>query len=158
MKIQEIKEAEKFLKFMEVVTHFLLEKLSVSPRSLKGMDLSHCFPNEAQEITLSTIFLTSVSNQILSGVFQFKPIEGGRVKELLSLIFEEQEQGKRVIKKEVKNGLKEWFSSIEEDESKLQHLIAFQNFCLDLFEVEYGRIPFEEKVNHCYLKGLLIKP
>lgn len=153
--VQEIKEAERFLEFIEVITHFFMEKLNVSPQSLKDMDLSH---GPFKEITFSTIFLTAVSNQILNGAFQFKPIVKTQVKELLSQVFEKEDQGKGWIKKEIKIGLTRWLSSIEEDASALQHLLAFQNFCLDLFEVEYGRVPLdEEMIDPRYLKGLLVK-
>ena len=33
------------------------------------------------------------------------------------------------------------FSFPEREELKRQHLLAFQDFCLDLFEEEYGKIP-----------------
>ncbi len=153
--VQEIKEAERFLEFIEVITHFFMEKLNVSLQSLKDMDLSH---GPFKEITFSTIFLTAVSNQILNGAFQFKPLGKTQVKELLSQVFEKEDQGKGWIKKEIKIGLTRWLSSIEEDASALQHLLAFQNFCLDLFEVEYGRVPLdEEMIDPRYLKGLLVK-
>lgn len=155
--LQEIKEAEIFLDFLKTITEFIMEKLKVTPQSLMEMDLNQGNLWQPHEITLSTVFLTSLANQILNGTFQFRPIEGTQVKELFSQIFEKKVQGKGGIKKEIKKGLVEWLSSIEKDESKIQHLITFQNFCLDLFEVEYGRIPPEEQMDTRYLKGLLVK-
>jgi len=74
-------------------------------------------------------------------------------------------------KMEIRNRLKEWFDSIEGEENRRQHLRAFGDFCLDLLEEEYGRIPPEEEsgprfvklpaqraglAGHLPVKGLLI--
>jgi hypothetical protein len=48
------------------------------------------------------------------------------------------------------------FNSPEREELKRQHLLAFQDFCLDLLEEEYGKIPPEEKIGPRFVKGLLI--
>lgn len=153
---QDLKEADDFLESIKTVVHFLGNELTVSPLYLKEMDLSGCYPDDWREITLSTIFLTSMANQILKGTFQFETIEQTQVKDFLSRVFERDAQGKGVIKVEVKNGLRNWLSSIEGEEMKRQHLLAFQDFWLDLFEVEYGKIPPEEKVDPRFVKGLLI--
>jgi len=61
------------------------------------------------------------------------------------------------MKMEVKKGLRDRLYSIEGEELKRQHLLAFQDFCLDLFEEEYGKIPPEEKIDPRFVKGLLIR-
>ena len=154
---QDLKEADDFLESIKTMISFLGNELKVSPLYLKKMDLSGCYPDDWREITLSTIFLTAMSNQILKGTFQFEAIEQAHVKDLLSRVFERDAQGKGVIKVEVKNGLKSWLSSIEGEELKRQHLLAFQDFCLDLFEVQYGKIPPGEEVDPRFVKGLLIR-
>src|SRR3972149_4905099 len=121
------------------------------------MDLSGCYPDDWREITFSTIFLTSMANQILIGNFQFEAIGQTQVKDFLYRVFERDVQGKGVIKMEVKNGLRNWLSSIEGEEMKRQHLLAFQDFCLDLFEVQYGKIPPGEEGDPRFVKGLLIR-
>jgi hypothetical protein len=45
----------------------------------------------------------------------------------------------------------------QSDENRLRHLLAFKDFCLDLFEEEYGRIPSEEEIDPQFVKGLLIR-
>ncbi|MGQ9645374.1 MAG: hypothetical protein ACUVWO_02400 [Thermodesulfobacteriota bacterium] len=47
-------------------------------------------------------------------------------------------------------------TSMEPDENRRIHLLAFKDFCLDLFEEEFGRIPSEEEVDPRFVKGLLI--
>lgn len=42
----------------------------------------------------------------------------------------------------------------ENVEFKLQHLLAFRDFCLDLFEEEYGRIPPEEENEPRFVRDL----
>ncbi len=58
---------------------------------------------------------------------------------------------------EIGEELKEWFHSIENDPKKRLHLLAFRDFCFDLFEEEYGRIPPEEEIDPRFVKGLLIR-
>jgi len=49
------------------------------------------------------------------------------------------------------------FNSPEREELKRQHLLAFQDFCLDPLEEEYGKIPLGEKIDLRFVKGLLIR-
>jgi hypothetical protein len=155
--LQDLKEAADFLEFIEGVVNFLGKELNIYPRHLKEIDLSGCHPEEWREITLSTVFLTSLANQILRGTFQFEAIGEAQAKDFLHRVFERDAQGKGIIRGEVKNGLKEWLKSIEGDHLRRQHLLAFQDFCLDLFEEEYGKIPLEEKLDSRFVKGLLIR-
>jgi hypothetical protein len=154
---RDLKEADDFLESIKTVINFLGKELKVSPLYLKEMDLSGCYPDDWREITLSTIFLTSMANQIFNGTFQFEAIGQAQVKDYLYRVFERDAQGKGVIKMEVKNGLREWLHSIEREEMKQQHLLAFQDFCLDLLEVQYGKIPPGEDVDPRFVKGLLIR-
>jgi hypothetical protein len=155
--LQDLKEANDFLESIETIINFLGNELKVSLLYLKEMDLSGCYPDDWREITLSTIFLTAMSNQILKGTFQFEAIEQAQVKGFLARVFERDAQGKGVIKVEVKNGLRDWLHSIEGEELKQQHLLAFQDFCLDLFEVQYGKVPADKDVDPRFVKGLLIR-
>jgi hypothetical protein len=154
---QDLKEVDDFLESMKTIINCLGKELKVSPLSLKEMDLSGCYPDDWREITLSTIFLTSLANQILIGTFQFEAIGHTHLKDFLSRVFERNAQGKGGTKMEVKNGLRNWFYSIEGEDLKRQHLLAFQDFCLDLFEVQYGKIPPGEDVDPRFVKGLLIR-
>jgi hypothetical protein len=155
--VRDLKEADDFLEFIDAIINFLGKESNASPRYLKELDLSGCYPEEWREITLSAIFLTSLANQILKGTFQFEAIEQGQVKDFLYRVFERDAQGKGVIRMEIKDGVRDWLCSNEKDEFKRQHLLAFRDFCLDLFEEEYGKIPPEEKVDPRFVKGLLIR-
>jgi len=146
--LQDFRETKTSLEIVEAVTCFLGEKLHVYPKRLKEL---------AQEVTLSTIFLTAWANQALKGTFQFEPIERDQLKNLFSRIFEKDGQGKGVIKMEIKNGLKNALCSMEADENRRFHLLAFKDFCLDLFEEEFGRIPSEQEIDPRFIKGLLIR-
>ncbi len=146
--LQDFREAGNLLERVEGVVQFLGEKLRVHPQQLKELD---------QEVTLSTLFLTGWANQIVKGRFQFEPVESVQLKDLLSRIFEKDGQGKGVIKMEIKNGLKGALCSMEADENRRIHLLAFKDFCLDLFEEEFGRIPPEEEIDPRYVKGLLMR-
>jgi hypothetical protein len=155
--LQDLKEADDFLKFIEVIVNFLGKELKVYPRYLRELDLSGCDPEDWREITLSTVFLTSFANRILKGTFQFEAIEQARVRDFLFRVFELDSKGKGVIRMEVRKGLRDWLCSTEKDDLKRQHLLAFQDFCFDLFEEQYGKIPPEEKVDPRFAKGFLIR-
>jgi hypothetical protein len=155
--LQDLKETEDFLESIETITNFLGKQLNIYPHDLKELDLSGCCPEDWREITLSAIFLTSLGNQILKGTFEFEAIEQTQVKDFLYRIFERNAQGKGVIKMGIKNGLRDWLTSTEHEGLRRQHLLAFQDFCLDLLEEEFGKIPVEEKIDPRFVKGLLVR-
>jgi len=62
----------------------------------------------------------------------------------------------RAVGMKIGEGFKEWFHSIENDPQKRLHLLAFRDFCFDLFEEEFGRVPQEEEIDPRSVKGLLI--
>ena len=155
--LQDLKGAEDFLESIEMITNFLGKQLNIYPHDLKGLDLSGCAPEDWREMTLSTIFLTSLANQILKGTFEFEAIEQTQVKDFFYRIFERNARGKGVIRMGVKNGLRDWLTSTEHEGLRRQHLIAFQDFCLDLFEEEFGKIPPEEEIDPRFVKGLLVR-
>jgi hypothetical protein len=47
-------------------------------------------------------------------------------------------------------------TSIEDDETKYQHLLAFCDFCCDLFEELYGTMTLDKEPNSESVKGLLV--
>ena len=57
---------------------------------------------------------------------------------------------------EIKKELKSFLSSIGDDETKSQHLLAFCDFCRDLLEEQYGKISPDEEVDPKFVKGLPI--
>lgn len=155
--LQDLTEMERFLDAIEGILSFLGERLKISPQSLKEMDLSGCYPARWREITLSTLFLTALANQVLFGIFQFEPIGKVRLKELVSHLFERDAQGKGGIRMELRNEMKQWLNVRENDPQRREHLIAFQDFCLDLLEETFGEIPPGEEVDPRFVKGLLIR-
>jgi len=155
--LSDLNAMEKFLDSIEVLLSFFGERLKVSTQFLKEMDLSGCYPERWQEITLSTIFLTALANQVLLGIFQFEPIEKFRMQGLFSHLFERDIQGKGTIRMDLRNRLREGLSSMENNPQQLEHLTAFQNFCLDLFAVEFGKVPDGEEFDPRFAKGLLIR-
>jgi len=154
--LQDLKETESLLESVAVIVDFLEKRLGVSPHSLKGLELKGCHPEDWRELTLSTLFLTALANQVLKGLFRFEAIEKARINDLLSLIFERDEKGGVVMKTEIKRGLKDGFDEMEIDENRRSHLLAFRDFCLDLLEAEFGKVPPGEEIDPRFVKGLLI--
>ncbi len=155
--LRDLKEMDSFLESIEGIVYFLGESLKVTSRSLKEMVLSGCYPERWQEITLSTILLTALTNRILTENFKFEPIEKVRLKDLLSHLFERDADGKGVIQTKVQNELRQFLKSIETDSKRQQHLIAFLHFCLDLMEKEFGKLSAREEIDPRFVKGLLIR-
>ena len=155
--LQDLKAVERFLDSIEALLSFFGERLKVSTRSLKEKDLSGSHPGRWQEITLSTIFLTALANQVLLGAFKFEPIEKVRLKDLFAHLFERDVQGKGVIRMDLRDRLREGLSSMESDPHKREHLVEFQDFCLKLFEEAFGKVPPGEEIDPRFVKGLLIR-
>jgi len=154
--IQEIKETQHFLDLVQTVAGTLGERFNISPGLLREKDLTRCYPGRWKELTFSTVFLTSFANRILTGTFQFEAIEKTRLEDYLTHVFERDVHGKGVVKAEIRKTSEDWVKSIESDEIRQQHLLAFSHFSLDLFEQEYGRIPPGEEIDPRYVRGLLI--
>ncbi|MBM4351248.1 MAG: hypothetical protein FJ106_15320 [Deltaproteobacteria bacterium] len=155
--LRDLKAMESFLDSIEALLSFFGERLKISFPFLKGMDLSGCHPERWQEITLSTIFLTALANQVLLGTCKFEPIEKVRLQNLFSHLFERDVQGKGMIKAEMRNELREGLGSMESDPHQRDHLVEFQEFCLSLFEEAFGKIPPGEEIDPRFIKGLLIR-
>ena len=98
-----------------------------------------------------------MANRILKGRYHVEAIEKSQLKDVFSLVFERDEQGKGTVRMEIRRELREWLESTERDEQKRQHLLAFWDFCLDLLEGEYGRIPPGEEIDPRFVKGLIIR-
>jgi len=154
--LQDLKETAELLERVEALTRVLAEGLHLFPGTLKGLDLTGCHPEEWREITFSTLFLTSFANQILKGRFQFEAISKACLKDFFSAIFERDDQGKGTLRMDLRKKLKDWFDSIESDETRRDHLLAFQDFCFDLLEEQCGKIPPEGEIDPRFLKGLLV--
>jgi hypothetical protein len=153
----DFEETDRFLGRVEAWVSFMEEKVKILPHQIKSLDLGSSHPSTWREITLSTLFLTSLAHQILEGQFLFRALDQSRLKEFISRIFERDEHGKGVVKMEIKNGLNEWFDSIESDREKRLHFMAFRDFCCDLLEGEYGKIPEGEEIDPRFVRGLLVK-
>jgi len=153
----DFEETDRFLGRVEAWVSFMEEKVKILPHQIKSLDLGSSHPSTWREITLSTLFLTSLAHQILEGQFLFRAMDQSRLKEFISRIFERDEHGKGVVKMEIKNGLNEWFDSIESDREKRLHFMAFRDFCCDLLEGEYGKIPEGEEIDPRFVRGLLVK-
>ncbi len=155
--LRDLKEVESFLEWVEGIVSFLGGTLQISPRTLKEMDLNRCSPERWQEITLSTLMLTSLANRTLTGRFQFESIEKGLLKDLLSRLFERDAEGKGILRREVQSEWRHFLLSIERDPKQQTYLTDFLDFCLTRFEEEFGRLSMGEEIDPRFVKGLLIR-
>jgi hypothetical protein len=154
--LPDFQETDRFLDRVEAWVSFLGERFKILPDQIKSLDLGSCHPGTWREITLSTLFLTSLAHQILEGEFIFRAVDQSRFKEFISRVFERDGHGKGVVKMEIKNGIREWFDSIESDGEKRLHFMALRDFCCDLLEEEYGKILEGEEIDPRFVRGLLV--
>ncbi|MCX8117871.1 MAG: DUF6178 family protein [Desulfobacterota bacterium] len=155
--LRDLSAMEQFLESIEAVLSFFKGTLPITPRSLKTMDLSGCLPERWEEITLSTILLTALANQILQARFQFEPVERGRLGELLAYLFERDAGGEGILKGEVRHGLVHFLQSVNPNPQEGPHLADFLDFSLNLLQEGFGKIPAGEEIDPRFVKGLLIR-
>jgi hypothetical protein len=155
--LQDLKEIENVVDRIDVVVTTLREKLNMTPERVQELGLTESLPEGRGDLPVSTLFLTSLANRILKGRFYVEAIEKSRLKELFSIIFERDEQGKGTVRMETRREIKEWVESTEGDEQKRQHLLAFWDFCLDVLEGDYGRIPPGEEIDSRFVRGLILR-
>ena len=155
--LRDFEETGRFLDGVDAWISFLRERLKVLPHQIKSLDLGSSHPGTWREITLSTLFLTSLAQQMLEGEFLFRAVDHSRLKEFISRVFERDERGKGFVRTEIKDGLRKWLESTESDREKLSHLIALRDFCCGLLEEEYGKIPEGEEIDPRFVRGLLVR-
>ncbi len=155
--LSEVEEAEGFLRMVETVSNTLVDKVGLSPQHLKELNLTDCHPQDWHEIPFSTLFLTALANLILKGNFHVEPIERDNLKQFFTQVFEKNDEGQEVIQMQIRGDLTHWLKANETDEQRRQDLLAFWDFCFDLLEAEYGRIPQKEDIDPRFVKGLIIR-
>jgi hypothetical protein len=155
--LSEVEEAEGFLRMVETVSNILVDKVGLSPQHLKELNLMDCHPQDWYEIPFSTLFLTALANLILKGNFHVEPIERDNLKQFFTQVFEKNDEGQEVIQMQIRGDLTHWLKANETDEQRRQDLLAFWDFCFDLLDAEYGRIPQKEDIDPRFVKGLIIR-
>jgi hypothetical protein len=155
--LSELEEAEHFLRMVETISKTLVDKVGLSPQRVKELNLADCQPNHWNEIPFSTLYLTALANLVLKGSFHVEPIERASLTELFARVFEKNNQGQEVIRMQIRSDLTHWLKTNETDEKERLDLLAFWDFCLDLLEGEYGRIPQKEEIDPRFVKGLIVR-
>ncbi len=155
--LQDLKTMDSFLEWMEGVLSFLEKTLKVTASSLKEREWNGCIPEKWQELTLSTVLLTSLANHLLKGTFQFEAIEKAQIKDLLAHLLEQDAEGRRVVKPGVRKECIQLLHSIETDPQRRLLITDFLHFSLELFEEEFGKIPATTEIDPRFVKGLLIR-
>jgi hypothetical protein len=155
--LQDLKEVEDVLERIDVVVTTLGEKLNLTPEKAREQGWVSDHADMEKDIPLSTFFLTATANRVLNGRFEMKAIDKSRLKELFSIMFEQDEQRRGKLRMEIRQDVSEWLeSTVEDDERKRQHLLAFWDFCKDVLEGDFGRIPPGQDVDPRFVRALVI--
>jgi hypothetical protein len=154
--LRDIRDAEAFLGRMEAGVDALSRGLNFTPDEFQAMDLADCVPEDKDSVSLSMLFNTALANRVLYGRFFIQPIDRDRLADVVSLLFERDERGNGRIRMDIRRVVEETTLS-EANAEKTEHLLAFWDFCLDLLEAEYGRIPASEEIDPRFVQSLLVR-
>ncbi|MFQ6111689.1 MAG: DUF6178 family protein, partial [Nitrospinota bacterium] len=157
---RELKEAqlvEETLEKVEFLEEFFFERLGVRPQALKELSLEGCYPDLLEDITLSTIFLTSWSWKVLEGSFDFLPLDAGRLEELHRALTE-LSRGRLTLRESLRSELFLWLEGIPAgDPKRLAHGQEFLSFCLNILEDEFIPLETSRGIDPRYIRGLLVR-
>ncbi len=155
--LEDLQEVGMFLEMIAAATQFIVDHLGLSPRKLKETDWRGCYPNRWEDMTLTTILLTSLGNRILKNVFHFMPIEKSQLPILLDLFFEQKEIGLRALRIELRKEIYDWMKSLAKEEGRRISLQRFWDYCFHVLEEQYERISPAERIEPGFTRGLLIR-
>ena len=97
----EVEEAERFLRMLETISNTLVDRVGLSPRHIKELNLTDCHPQDWHDLPFSTLFLTALANLILKRNFHVEPIPRDNLKQLFMRVFEKNDQGQEVIRMQI---------------------------------------------------------
>jgi hypothetical protein len=155
--LQDLKEVEDVLDRIDVVVTTLREKLNMTPERAREQGWAAGDTEGGKDMSLSTFFLTALANRVLNGRFEIETLDKNRLQDLFSIIFENDGQGRGRLRMEIRRDMTEWLDSTEDDERKRQHLRAFWDFCVDVLEGDFGRIPPGEEIDPRFVRSLMIR-
>jgi len=155
--VEDLKEIESTLEMVAAATHFIMDQLALSSQRIKEIDFQNCHPNRWQEITLSTIFLTSLANQILRNMFLFEPIQRTQLSILVSSLFEKGDEGQPIVRRELRNWADQFVKSDTREGKRRLSIWRFWDFCFATLEEEYGRITPGKGIDLRFIKGFLVR-
>jgi hypothetical protein len=155
--LSDLQEAEALLEMIAAATHLFIDRLGLSPETIKAQDWSACHPCHWQEITLSTIFLTTLGNGILNGNFRFEAIDRKHLPSFLHHFFEGSPGGPRRVKNEVKNAVSQWLASAAKGQKRRHSLERFAEYSFQVLEENFGGIPPDGLGEPKFTKGLSIR-
>ncbi len=155
--LAEVKLLEETLEKVEFLEVFFFETLGVRPQALKELVLEGCYPESLEDITLSTVFLTSWSWKVLEGSFDFLPLHRGRLEELhrtLTVL----SRGRLALRESLRSELFEWLEeTLKGDPKRLVQGREFLSFCLDILQEEFIPIETSRGIDPRYIRGLLVR-
>jgi len=141
----DLRRVEEWLGGLEVQVRLFEKDFPFTLPAPADLDLAGCQPAGAEELTLSTLFLTALANRLLGGDFLPEPVAVGRLKELHTRV----SQGGQLLP-----GLRQetvaWLEGLEAGGG------AFGNRCLDRWEEEFCPLDADD-LDPRYIGGLIVR-
>ncbi|MGW8312711.1 MAG: DUF6178 family protein [Desulfuromonadales bacterium] len=143
--LAEIRKVEQWLARIELQCRLFDDVLKFSLPDPKQLDLSGCQPDQAAELTVVELFLTSLANKLLGRDFQPLPIAEEELAGLHGMVSHSGELHPRLRKETVM-----WLESL------LPGGGSFAEYCLDIWQEEFCAVGFED-IDPRFVGGLIIR-
>lgn len=145
MALREVRLVEEWLERCEVMTRLFNEHFPVPLPHPEQWKLEGCHPGDGSELTLSTIFLTALANQLLGRAFAPLPLIGAELAELQQMV---SRQGR--LDPALRDRTVTWLESLTPGGG------AFGEFALNRWDEEFCAVA-QADLNPRYLGGLIVR-
>jgi hypothetical protein len=143
--LREVRLVEEWLARLEAQQHLFAEQFPFPLPPPAEWNLDGCHPSEGGELTLSTLFLTALANQLLGRAFAPGPLPAGELSELHGMVSRDGRLDTRL-----KQQTLAWLETLTANGS------AFGDYALARWEEDFCAIAANE-LDPRYLGGLIVR-
>jgi len=143
--LRQVQLAEEWLSRLEGQQRLFEESFPFPLPSPSDWELDGCHPAQGGDLTLSTIFLTALSNQLLGRAFAPQPLPAGEIAELHRMV---SRNGR--LDPALRQQTTVWLQALTEQGE------CFGDFALNRWEEEFCAVPGSE-LDPRYLGGLIVR-
>jgi len=142
--LKDIRVAGKWLDRLGTIRTLFEERFPFDLPNREEVDLSGCHPDNADELTLSDLFLTALANRLLGRDFYPHPLRRGDLPLLHDRLCSEETLLEDLIRETVS-----WLASLEEGAG------AYGEYCLEILKEDFCSLNRDE-IDPRYVSGLIV--
>ncbi len=143
--LRDLTLTEEWLRRLEVQRRLFDGRLGFDLPTPQTIDLAGCYPEDAEDLTLTDFFLTALGNRILGRAFVPEPIPQTELSELHRRISHEGSLDETLRRETIR-----WLDSLEPGAG------AFGGYCLDLWQEEFCHLRAAD-IDPRYGCGLIVR-